>query len=302
MSNPKPSILVADDTPTNLDLLGALLEGDYELLFAGSGSEALELTLAHSPDLVLMDILMPEMDGYEVCRRLKADVRTRDIPIIFISALDQEADEALGLELGAIDFISKPFSPPIVRARIRNHMELKQQRDILRGLSFLDGLTGIANRRRFDEVLDREWRRHVRNQVPLSLIMMDIDLFKAFNDSVGHLHGDECLRQVAQTLATIFQRPGDLVARYGGEEFVAILAETSAAGAQTMAESVQEALAALALPHPCSAVSPFVTLSLGVASRNPEAAGTAESLLQDADSALYRAKESGRNRSILAGG
>ncbi len=302
MSNPKPSILVADDTPANLDLLSALLGGDYELLFAGSGREALELTVAHSPDLVLMDILMPELDGYEVCRRLKADVRTRDIPIIFVSALDQEADEALGLELGAIDFISKPFSPPIVRARIRNHMELKQQRDFLRGLSFLDGLTGIANRRRFDEVLDREWRRHIRNQVPLSLIMMDIDLFKAFNDSVGHLQGDDCLRQVAQILAAVFQRPGDLLARYGGEEFVAILPETGAAGAQTMAESAQEALAALAMPHPCSAVSPFVTLSLGVASRDSEAAGTAESLLQDADSALYRAKESGRNRFVLAAG
>ncbi len=300
MSNSKPSILVADDTPSNLELLSCLLEGDYKILLAATGQEAVELALAHTPDLILLDVLMPGMDGYEACRQLKADGRTADIPVIFVTALDHEADETRGLELGAIDFISKPFSHPIVKARIRNHMELKQQRDILKGLSWLDSLTGIANRRRFDQVLDREWRRHIRNQVPLSLIMMDIDFFKAFNDAAGHIQGDGCLRQVAQALAEVFQRPGDLLARYGGEEFVGLLGETDVTGAWITAERIQEALAALALPHPCSDVAPCITLSMGVASRDPGAAGTAEALLQAADRALYQAKEAGRNRIVLA--
>ena len=299
MSDVRPSILIADDTPANLELLGYLLGGDYEIFFAATGLEAVELALAHSPDLILMDVLMPGMDGFEACRQIKADARTADIPVIFVTAIDQEADETRGLELGAIDFISKPFSPRMVQVRIKNHMKQKQQRDLLGRLSFLDGLTGIANRRRFDQVLDVEWRRHRRNRSCLSLIMMDIDFFKAFNDALGHLQGDDCLRKVAQAVAGLFQRPGDLGARYGGEEFVGVLPETDSDGARRVAQHIQEALAALALPHPRSGVSPCVTLSMGVATCAPEASAAAESLVQDADRALYRAKAAGRNRIVF---
>lgn len=296
MSNARPSILIADDTPANLELLGYLLGVEYQTFFASTGREAVELALAHTPDLILMDVLMPGMDGFEACRLLKADVRTAEIPVIFVTAVEQEAEETRGLELGAIDFISKPFSPRMVQVRIRNHMKMKQQRDLLGRLCFQDGLTGIANRRRFDQVLDLEWRRHVRNRAPLSLIMLDVDFFKAYNDTLGHLQGDDCIRQVAQAMAGHFQRPGDLAARYGGDEYVGVLTETDAAGARMVAGRIQEAMVALALPHPCSVVSPCITLSMGVAGCIPESAAAPESLTRHADRALYRAKEAGRNR------
>lgn len=302
MSELKPTILVADDTPSNVELLGMVLGEDYEVLVAINGREAVELALAETPDLILLDVLMPVMDGFEACRLLKADHRTAHIPVVFVTAVDREAEETRGLDLGAIDFISKPLSPAVLKARVRNHLELKRQRDILAGFSFLDGLTGIANRRRFDQVLDMEWRRGIRSGAFLSLIMMDIDHFKRFNDAAGHLAGDDCLRKIAQCLAGVVQRPGDQIARYGGEEFACILSETDAAGANLVAERIQSALADLALPHPSSALSPFVTLSLGVATTVPRFDQGTESLIKLADQGLYQAKEAGRNRIICHGG
>jgi diguanylate cyclase (GGDEF)-like protein len=301
MSSQKPSVLVADDSLPNIELLEAVLGRDYELLFATNGKDAVEIALAETPDLILLDVVMPQMDGFEACTRLKADRRTAEIPIIFITALNAEAEEARGLELGAIDFISKPFSLAVVQARVRNHLELKRQRDLLRGLSFLDGLTGIANRRRFDQFLDMEWRRGIRSQEPLSLILMDIDFFKNFNDSVGHLAGDDCLKHIARCLAEVVQRPGDLAARYGGEEFACILSGTDAEGALTVAERILEGVVAMALPHPASKAAPCVTLSIGVATKLPLLEAAPESLIDMADKALYRAKEAGRNR-VVAGG
>ena len=301
MSNVRPTILVADDTPSNIELLEMVLGEDHEILFAVNGREAVEVALAETPDLILLDVMMPEMDGFEVCQRLKADRRTADIPIIFVTALDQEGEETRGLELGAIDFISKPISPPVVKARVRNHIELKRQRDILGGLSFLDGLTGLANRRRFDQFLDMEWRRGIRSGAPLSLIMMDIDFFKHFNDAAGHLAGDDCLRKVAQALAGAVQRPGDLVARYGGEEFGCVLSETATASARIVAERLQAAVAELALPHPRSTVSPWVTLSMGVATVIPTFGAESRALIQAADLAMYAAKAAGRNRVLCSG-
>jgi len=296
MADPKPTILVADDTLSNIELLEAMLGADYEILFAVNGKEACEIALAESPDLILMDVMMPEMDGFEACARLKADRRTETIPVIFITALDQEAEETRGLELGAIDFIAKPFSPPVVKARIRNHILLKKQGDLLRGLSFRDGLTGLANRRRFDQFLDAEWRRGIRSGAPLSLIMMDIDFFKAYNDGLGHLAGDDCLRRIAQTLAGAVQRPSDLTARYGGEEFVCILSETELTGARRVAGHVQTAVAEAALSHPGSSVSAWVTLSMGVATLIPTLEDSPQTLILAADQALYAAKNGGRNR------
>ncbi|MBP2313668.1 diguanylate cyclase [Azospirillum soli] len=296
MTESRPKILVVDDIPSNVHVLSRILKDDYDIYFATDGDKALELVQTRLPDLVLLDIMMPGMDGYEVCTRIKDDPATRDIPVIFISAKSEVEDETHGLEVGAIDFITKPISPPIVKARVRNHLLLKRQADLLRQLSFLDGLTGIANRRRFDEALLREWRRCARSHTPLSLVMLDVDHFKAYNDHYGHQAGDECLRAIAGVLDEQTKRPGDLVARYGGEEFVCLLPETDGEGALLVAERLREAIARQRLPHAVSPVAGHVTISLGAATARPLTETPSDSLYQAADLLLYEAKRAGRNR------
>ncbi|AIB10646.1 diguanylate cyclase [Azospirillum argentinense] len=301
MTDARSKILVVDDIPSNVHVLSRILKDDHDIYFATDGAKALELAQSRLPDLVLLDIMMPGMDGYEVCSRLKAEPVTRDIPVIFISAKSEVEDETYGLEVGAIDFISKPISPPIVKARVRNHLLLKRQTDLLRTLSFNDGLTGIANRRRFDEVMLREWRRCGRAQLPLSLIMLDVDQFKPYNDHYGHQAGDECLRAVAQLLAEQMMRPGDLAARYGGEEFVCLLPETDEDGAVQVAERLRRTVAERRLPHAVSHVADHITISLGVATARPTLDDTPDRLSQLADGLLYEAKRAGRNR-VCSGG
>ncbi|MBK1836444.1 PleD family two-component system response regulator [Azospirillum sp. YIM B02556] len=296
MADPRPKILVVDDIPSNVHVLSRILKDDYDIYFATDGEKALDLVQARMPDLVLLDIMMPGMDGFEVCRRIKGDPATHDIPVIFISAKSEVEDETRGLEVGAIDFITKPISPPIVKARVRNHLLLKRQTDLLRSLSFLDGLTGIANRRRFDDTMTREWRRCARSHLPLSLIILDVDHFKAYNDQYGHQSGDECLRIVAEVLSERARRPSDLVARYGGEEFVCLLPETDGAGATDVAEGFRAAVAQRRIPHAQSPVARHVTISLGVASVIPSAESGPDRLAEMADQLLYRAKRAGRNR------
>ncbi|KAA0581684.1 PleD family two-component system response regulator [Azospirillum sp. Sh1] len=296
MADPRPKILVVDDIPSNVHVLSRILKDDYDIYFATDGEKALDLVQSRMPDLVLLDIMMPGMDGFEVCRRIKDDPTTHDIPVIFISAKSEVEDETRGLEVGAIDFITKPISPPIVKARVRNHLLLKRQTDLLRSLSFLDGLTGIANRRRFDETMAREWRRCARSHLPLSLVILDVDHFKAYNDQYGHQAGDECLRIVAEVLAERARRPSDLVARYGGEEFVCLLPETDGPGAARVAEGFRAAVAERRIPHAQSPVAPYVTISLGVATVIPSLDSSPEKLAEMADQLLYRAKRTGRNR------
>ncbi len=296
MADARPKILVVDDIPSNVHVLSRILKDDYDIYFATDGEKALDLVQTRLPDLVLLDIMMPGMDGYEVCARIKADPATHDIPVIFISAKSEVEDETRGLEVGAIDFITKPISPPIVKARVRNHLLLKRQTDLLRSLSFLDGLTGIANRRRFDESIAREWRRCARSRQPLSLILLDVDHFKSYNDHYGHQAGDECLRTVAAVLADRVKRTGDLVARYGGEEFVCLLPETEEEGAMQVAERLRSAVAESAIPHAHSSVASHVTISLGVATVIPNVEVAPATLTQTADQLLYQAKRGGRNR------
>jgi diguanylate cyclase (GGDEF)-like protein len=298
MESRKQTVLIVDDTPANIKLLSVVLGRAHELLFAVSSREALELAAAQTPDLILLDVMMPEMDGYEVCAQLKADPRTRSIPVIFVTAMSREEDEAKGLEVGGIDYITKPYSAPIVRARVRNHLELKRYRDFLENLSATDGLTGIPNRRRFDEFLDCEWRRTMRSQLPLSLIMLDLDFFKAYNDHYGHLAGDDCLRQVAEALAGGVRRPADLVARYGGEEFVCVLPETEMSGARQVAQQLWEKVGALQIPHAYSSVSEHVTISAGVATLTPAVGQKLTDIIARADAQLYVAKRSGRNQVV----
>lgn len=295
----RPRILIVDDVPENIKILGRSLKPDYKVIFAKNGKDALKIAMSvPPPDLVLLDIIMPEMDGYEICRRLKAEKRTRSIPVIFITTMGHEADETRGFEAGAVDYITKPFSKAIVKARVKTHLELKRNRDIFETLSSLDGLTGIPNRRRFDETLDMEWRLAVRESAWLSLIMIDIDYFKKFNDQYLHLAGDDCLRRVAKTLAESVKRPMDIVARYGGEEFAVILPRTAVEGAKQVAETMQENISSLNIPHTRSPVNNFVTISLGVAAVIPSVRLSPNVLIKAADKALFKAKEQGRNRVV----
>ena len=292
----KPRLLVVDDQPVNIQALYQAFAADHQVLMATGGEQALALCASQQPDLVLLDVVMPGVDGHEVCRRLKADGATCDIPVIFVTAHSDEAAETLGLALGAVDFISKPINPAIVRARVRTHLTLKAQSDLLRQWVYIDGLTGVHNRRHFDERLAAEWGRAVRHGTPLSVLLLDVDFFKRYNDHYGHQAGDDCLRQLATTLKSCVKRPGDLVARYGGEEFVCLLPDTNLQGALELAQQLGDAVAALKLPHAVSDVAAVVTVSAGACTKRDKAVGSAAALLREADAQLYIAKSRGRNQ------
>lgn len=290
-------ILVVDDEPTNARLLACMLRDRYVVREAYSGAEALQIARSDDkPALILLDVMMPDIDGFEVCRQLKTQNETKDITVIFVTTLSESAAEEIGLNLGAVDYLTKPVRMPIMRARVRNHMNLRKQADMLEALSYIDGLTHVYNRRRFDAALLAEWQRGRRLSRPLAIVMIDFDHFKALNDHYGHGTGDACLQQGATALATSLRRPTDLLARYGGEEFVALLPDTNLAGACVMAETMRQAIKALRLRHEYSPTAGHVTISLGVASMTPTAACEARQLLQLADRALNRAKIEGRDR------
>ncbi len=297
------TVLVVDDEPSNIQALARVIKDDCRVQVANNGEKALAIATGEAPpDLILLDVQMPDLDGYEVCRRLKKDSRAHTIPVIFVTAHASPTDEEQGLLLGAVDFIAKPFYPAIVRARVRTHLSLKRKADLLERISLLDGLTNLPNRRQFDDRLDMEQRRARREETPLSVIMLDIDHFKAINDTFGHGSGDDCLQKVAWAVDRNVERPADLVARYGGEEFVALLPGTDADGAAHQAERFRRTVADLALPHPRSSAADVVTISLGVATLTPAgaAAESAADLLERADKALYAAKNGGRNRYVVA--
>lgn len=292
----RPKLLIVDDQPTNIRVLHELFREDCDVFMATSGEQAISVCQTQLPDLILLDVIMEGMDGHEVCRRLKVDPATQAIPIIFITAQQQESDEVLGLELGAVDFISKPINPTIVRARVRTHLTLKLQNDLLRSMALMDGLTGVANRRKFDEDILAAWRLCFREQKPLSLIMVDVDYFKRYNDRYGHQAGDGCLKSVAQALSETVRRPYDLVARYGGEEFACVLPNTVLSGAVEIAERMQERVRTLGIEHSASDVNRVVTISLGVATLTPTRDLEFQALIEAADKQLYEAKKAGRAR------
>jgi diguanylate cyclase (GGDEF)-like protein len=292
----RPKLLVVDDQPINIQALYQVFSQDHQVFMATSGEQALAMCAAKQPDLVLLDVVMPGLDGHEVCRRLKADAATRDIPVIFVTAHSDEEAETRGLDAGAVDFISKPINPRIVRARVKSHLMLKAQSDLLRHWVYVDGLTGVHNRRYFDERLRSEWGRAVRNSALLSVVLIDVDFFKRYNDRYGHQAGDDCLRHVAATLKSGLRRPGDLIARYGGEEFACLLPDTGLSGALQLAGQLGELVHARHIEHADSAVAPVVTVSQGVCCKTAEAAGSAEALLREADAQLYAAKAQGRHR------
>ena len=325
-------ILIIDDEPAAIQMMRKTLQGMGVLRYATGGQEALELVANDPPDLILLDANMPGMDGFATCHALQEAYP--DIPVVFVTASGDFAHEIRALEAGASDFITKPINPPVVRARVAMHLRFKAQSDLLRDLSHRDPLTGIANRRALEERLTTEWRRAARHQAPLSLLMLDVDHFKAYNDHYGHIAGDACLERVAEALAQTIGRAEDLVARYGGEEFAALLAGSGPAEALALAEKVRAAVQDLAIPHAHSIASEWVSVSIGVASLVPgggaasatrggagaldgadESVATgapgdvgqpgaaspsgfqiSQELFELADQALYAAKQGGRNR------
>jgi diguanylate cyclase (GGDEF)-like protein len=289
-------LLIVDDDLSMIRLLNEVVRGMGEVFFATDGPSALRLAREKHPDIVLLDFKMPGMDGFDVCAALKADPATADAAVFFVSGDMDVANEMKAFELGAADFIHKPISAPVVRARASYHLVMKAQENELKRLATTDQLTGLLNRRAFDDMLDLQWRSARRTGMPLATIMVDVDHFKDYNDAYGHPKGDECLKAIATLLRTQLSRPADTVARYGGEEFVVLLPDTSTDGALHVAERLCNAVRRANIDHRNSPSSRVVTASFGVAALVPDGVAFAETLVAAADEALYAAKHAGRNR------
>ncbi|WP_373509247.1 response regulator [Thiocapsa sp.] len=292
----RPQVLIVDDQPIQIQAMHRIFQEDCEVLVATDGEQALAHCRRTPPDLILLDVIMPGMDGLAVCRALKQCGATADVPVLFVTAQTDALDQTQALEAGGVDFISKPVNPAVVRARVRTHLTLKAQADLLRNLAYLDGLTGIANRRALDERLRTEWTRAQRDGTSLAALLLDVDHFKRYNDRHGHQEGDACLRAIADALVTVPCRGHDLIARYGGEEFVCLLPGCDLAAAVRKAECVRNAVEELGIAHLDSPMGDHVTISVGAAALMPDARTAPATLLEMADEQLYRAKAAGRNR------
>ncbi len=292
----KPRVLIVDDEVLNINVLIGILANDYELIIAKNGSQALRRFESQLPDLVLLDIMMPDMDGYQVFKKIQEHPEGAKVPVIFVTSRRTPEEETMGLKLGAADYITKPYTPSIVEVRVANQIRYKQNQDELERLNYTDALTGIANRRRFDESLAK-WCVSDEKQSLFSLIMIDIDHFKLYNDFYGHAAGDECIKAVASQLQECVDAVGGLASRYGGEEFVVILPDTDNEQAMSCADNLCVSIQALNIPHARSETCDTVTISLGVhtVDNRDDQIRDAETIVQQADKALYRAKMAGRN-------
>lgn len=290
------SILVVDDERSNLDVLTFILKNQYSVQVAKSGAVALKRARDQKPDLILLDIMMPDMDGFEVLAELKAQDETRHIPVIFITGLARVEDEEKGFLLGAVDYILKPFNTSIVKARVRTHMRIVKQSRTIERIGMIDALTDIPNRRSLDQRLDIEWEHCLRSGIPLSLLIVDVDKFKVYNDTYGHPQGDLLLQSLAQTLSSTLKRADDFVARMGGEEFAVLLPGIGRDGALNVAESLRTNVEAMEISDTANTAVTGVTISVGVTTITPTADDTIGAFIAKADAALYEAKNSGRNR------
>jgi two-component system chemotaxis family response regulator WspR len=320
--SPGPVVLLVDDQIIVAAAVRTMLAAEADIAFHYCQDPEAALTTAEAvrPTTILQDLVMPDVDGFTMVQRYRDHPVTAMVPIIILSSKEDPHDKSQAIERGATDYVVKLPDRIELIARIRAHsrsfmaqqerdaafralaaarLELEAKNAFLERLTAIDGLTGTANRRRFDEALAAEWRRARRDGTELSLVLIDVDFFKMYNDHYGHLEGDDCLRKVASALTAGLHRPGDLVARYGGEEFVVILPGTDVVGAGIVAEALRAAVEALALPHARSAVGGCVTISLGSATLSPkdfDDSGDTTALIKGADRALYQAKRSGRNR------
>ena len=301
LTQSKACILVVDDEKVNFELLKDMLPETYHLIFASDGKAALDVASTRMPDVILLDAMMPGMNGFEVLNHLKADRSTSAIPVIFMTSLECSETEIKGLQYGASDYIKKSAPPALVRARIDNHLALKAAQDELARQATTDALTGVANRRQFDRVLHYEFAQHVRSGTEFSVIMLDIDHFKTFNDNFGHACGDVCLKRVARAIKEVTVRSTDLVARYGGEEFAILLPLTALEAAIALAQRMRRYIAKLTIRCDRSDAMRHVTASLGVAGSRHAPGRTAEHILADADAQMYLAKAAGRNQVFWAG-
>lgn len=293
-------ILIVDDEPVNVQIIANALVKTNCVRIATSGLKGVEVAQEIIPDLILLDIGLPDISGYEVCKMLKSYSITRHIPIVFITSLDTDLDELHGLELGAIDYIRKPFSPALIRARVNNQLLLKHKTDQLAKLAKLDSLTALPNRRHFEEELNKVWSVAQRKSREIAIALLDIDFFKQYNDHYGHTAGDRCLQLVAKTIKHSLHRPMDFVARYGGEEFVIILPDSTVNETILVAEKVRENIQNLSIRHEHPDIQSHLTVSIGVASTTPIQHTVNRQFLEEADKNLYQAKRMGRNRLYCA--
>ncbi|MDR2404215.1 MAG: diguanylate cyclase [Spirochaetaceae bacterium] len=292
----KFTVLVIDDEKANLMVLNRILSPDYTVLTARSSEEGLSRIAGEKPDLILLDIIMPGMNGFELLKTLKASPDTRSIPVIIITGLDNESDEEKGFMLGAVDYITKPFRNAIVIARVRTHLQIVNQIRMIERLGLVDPLTDISNRRCFDERIAVEWRRAQRDKMPIAFIMMDVDRFKTYNDTYGHPQGDVLLKCLARIFAAAARRPGDLAVRLGGEEFGVLMPETDLKGALEVAEEIRAGVEAARIPTVDRRTITSVTISIGVVALVPDEHAVMAEFITRADELLYAAKEGGRNR------
>ena len=293
------TILITDDEKMNVEILGAILSPLYNLLVSRNGTRALELAKEHLPDLILLDVLMPDMSGFEVIAKLKETDITSKIPVIFITGLTSADDEEKGFDLGAVDYIVKPFNKTIVKARVNTHIRIIDQMRTIESIGLIDPLTKISNRRGFENRLDVEWNRAIREQTSISILMMDIDKFKNYNDKYGHQQGDAALKGFSDVASKSLMRAVDFAARWGGEEFVILLPSTDLEGAAEVAERVRSNVEANVIPT-TEGEETRITVSIGLNSVIPTAEDCTELFIKRADQALYKAKESGRNRFVIS--
>ena len=295
------TILITDDEPMNIRALSHILSPEYDIFVEKDGQGCIDTARASQPDLILLDVIMPALSGFETIVTLKQEAQTQDIPVIFVTGLSNPQDEETGFNLGAADYINKPFSPAVVKLRVKNQLRIVNQMREIHSLSVTDVLTGIGNRRHFNTQLDQEWKRALRQQKPISFLVMDIDHFKKYNDTYGHLQGDIILKSVAGLIKDGVARPTDITARWGGEEFAVILPDTPFSGAMIVAENLRKKIeeASFELAVGDKTLDTHVTISIGVHSLIPEMDGggcTLDKFVSDTDKALYHAKQTGRNK------
>jgi len=298
LMNKQQKVLIIDDEKTNLKILSGILKDEVEVILAKDGESGFYKAIETKPDLILLDVIMPVLNGFEVIEKLKNEERTSNIPVIFVTGQLDVQQEEKGLELGACDYIQKPFHVEILKARVRLHLRMTKQRDLLEKLANIDPLTSVANRRLYDQTFSFQWIKAIEQQSIFSLVVIDIDDFKKYNDYFGHAAGDRALEKVATAMANILLNSNNFIARYGGEEFVALLPNTSACEAIDIMKTCLQAVEDLNISHDPSIGREHLTVSLGGVSYLPIDESCQDTLFKIADDMLFEAKSNGKNQVI----